>query len=159
MKIKIKEITKGCKFEVIPQGDWIDLKNAKTFTVRGVTAVSGVKYIPLGIAMELPKGYEAILLPRSSTPRKYNVICANSMGVIDNSYSGDGDEWQFPVVATKNTRIPAGTRICQFRIQLSQKATKWQKLKWLFNSKIEFEWVESLENTDRGGLGSTDTNN
>ena len=162
--------------EIIKKGDWIDLKLAETvhlmpsqagtlkkrqeqlqtLSYRSVT--SEVTYLPLGVAMELPKGFEAVILPRSSTPKKLGIICANSMGVIDNSYCGDQDEWKFPAIAIRETTIEKGARICQFRIQLSQKATFWQKLKWLFSSGVELVQADSLNNDTRGGLGSTGVN-
>lgn len=173
MKIKVKEITEGCKFGTIKKGDWIDLRAAETVTFlapqAGVRKRASVdseivstrdvnfdfKLINLGIALKLPKGYEAALLPRSGTFKNFGVICANSEGVIDNSYCGNNDEWRFPAIALRTTTIVKGDRICQFRIQLSQKATKWQKLKWLFTSKIKFEWVTDLGSVNRGGFGST----
>ena len=176
LKIKIKVLTEGCMPEIIKKGDWIDLKLAETvhlmpsqagtlkkrqeqlqtLSYRSVT--SEVTYLPLGVAMELPKGFEAVILPRSSTPKKLGIICANSMGVIDNSYCGDQDEWKFPAIAIRETTIEKGARICQFRIQLSQKATFWQKLKWLFSSGVELVQADSLNNDTRGGLGSTGVN-
>lgn len=148
------------------KGDWIDLYSREAVsmhppvkTVRGQGRVSSVQFdyklIPLGLAMELPPGYEAIVAPRSSTFKYYGIIAANSIGVIDNSYKGDNDEWMFPAISFKDTVIAENDRICQFRIQLSQKATIWQKIKWLFTSKIEFIQVESLGNEDRHGIGST----
>lgn len=77
------------------------------------------------------------------------------MGVIDYTYRGNTDEWRFPAIALNHTVINIGDRICQFKIQLSQKATIWQKIKWLFTSKIKFKWVDHLENTSRGGFGTT----
>lgn len=174
MKIKVKVLTKGCMPIIIDKGDWIDLVCAKNTelkapqsgTLKEVTNADGTVfrvrnveteavYIPLGVAMKLPKGYEAVVLPRSSTPKKLGIMCSNSMGVIDNSYCGKNDEWQFPAVAIRPTSIEKGTRICQFRVQLSQKATIWQKIKWLFTSGIKLVEVDDLEEIDRGGLGST----
>ena len=173
MKIKVKEITEGCKFNFLPQGEWIDLRAAETVVFKAPQASSrrretingeqisrrdvtfDFKAIKLGIAMELPKGLEAIMLPRSSTLKNFGVISANSQGVIDNSYSGDSDEWGFPAIALRETTINKGDRICQFRINLSQNAPWYIKLKWLFCNKIEFEEVDRLENEDRGGFGST----
>lgn len=176
MKIKVKVFNENCIPEIIQQGDWIDLKVSETREVLAPNAGT-LKYtftdgegnkigrrevafcycmLPLGVAMKLPKGYEAIVAPRSSTFKKYGLIQANSMGIIDNTYCGDNDQWMFPAVALKDCEIPAGTRVCQFRIQLSQKATMWQKIKWLFSSKIEFEFVDHLNDEDRGGFGSTD---
>ena len=168
LKIKIKMLANGCMPEIIEKGEWVDLRLAETthlvppqagtlkkkqeqlqtLSYRNVTAE--VTYLPLGVAMELPKGFEAIVLPRSSTPKKLGIVCANSMGVIDNSYNGDNDEWKFPAIAIRETTIEEGTRICQFRIQLSQKATMWQKIKWLLSSGIEFVEVDDLGDDSRG---------
>ena len=104
--------------------------------------------------MQLPKGFEAVVLPRSGTP-KLGIMCANSEGVIDNSYCGNDDEWRFPAIAFQSTTINKGDRICQFRVQLSQKATIWQKLRWLFSNKIELVSVDKLDGNNRGGFGST----
>ena len=103
----------------------------------------------------MPDGFEAIVAPRSSTYAHYGIIQSNSIGVIDNSYCGNTDEWKFPAIAFKKTTIPQDDRICQFRIQLKQNATFWQKIKWLFNNKIKFDVVDDLSNTSRGGFGST----
>ena len=173
LKIKIKVLTEGCMPEIIEKGDWIDLKLAKTthlvppqagtlkkkqeqlqtLSYRNVTAE--VTYLPLGVAMELPKGFEAIVLPRSSTPRKLGIVEANSEGIVDYDYNSETDEWKFPAIAIRETTIEEGTRICQFRIQLSQKATFWQKLKWLFSNGIKLVEVDSLNNEARGGFGSS----
>lgn len=173
MKIKVLELTEGCMPEIIQQGDWIDLRTAvdvelkppfaetlrrhdqegKTDKIRQVYLYSYL--IPLGVAMEIPKGFEAILVPRSSAYNKWRIIQTNSIGIIDYTYSSDEDEWKFPVLSTGDGIIPKGTRIAQFRIQLSQKATIWQKLKWLFSNKIELVKVNSLSNPERGGFGST----
>lgn len=174
MKIKVKVLTEGCMPSIIKNGDWIDLicaedtylKAPQSGVLREVTNDHGVvqrvrnveaevTYIPLGVAMQLPKGFEAIVLPRSSTPKKFGIIEANSMGVIDNSYCGNNDEWKFAAIPIRSTTIEKGTRICQFRVQLSQKANIWQKLKWLFSSKIKLVEVKELNNKDRKGFGST----
>lgn len=167
MKIKVKLFNQNCKFEAINKGEWIDLKSSidvhlgapyanvlkKNKTIRDVV-FEDVK-IPLGIGMKLPKGYEAVINPRSSSFNYYGNILANSQGVIDSSYSGPNDEWKYQVIALREGQIKEGDRICQFRIQLSQKATIWQKIKWLFTNKIEFEFVDDYEGIDRGGFGST----
>lgn len=138
MKIRIKYLRDVEKLQKISVGDWIDLRAAESvFLTSGQYA-----QIPLGIAMELPKGYEAIVLPRSSTFKKYGVILANSIGVIDESYCGDNDEWNFLALATRETIVPKGERICQFRIIKHQPG-------------IKFEEVSELGNKDRGGIGST----
>ena len=174
LKIKVKVLTKGCMPCVIDKGDWIDLICAEDMELKApqsgvlkeqtdkcgmVSRVRNVEaevtYIPLGVAMKLPKGYEAIVLPRSSTPKKFGIICGNSMGVIDNSYCGNEDEWKFPAVTIRPTSIEKGTRICQFRVQLSQKATIWQKIKWLFTSGVKLVEVDDLDSANRGGFGST----
>ena len=153
MKIKIKVLTEGCMPEIIEKGDWIDLKVAKNVKLEVNT--SKVNLLPLGVAMKLPEGFEAIVAARSSTPSKLGIICANALGIIDNSFMGNKDEWKFPAIAIKDTTIKKGTRICQFRIQLSQKATIWQKIKWLFSNKIELVQVDNLSDNNRGGIGST----
>ncbi|MGN0145090.1 MAG: dUTP diphosphatase, partial [Clostridium sp.] len=141
-----------------PQAGTLKKKQEQLQTLSYRNVTGEVTYLPLGIAMELPKGFEAIVLPRSSTPKKFGIVCANSMGVIDNSFCSDEDEWKFPAIAIRETTIEKGTRICQFRIQLSQKATFWQKLKWLFSSGVKLIQVDSLNNEARGGLGSTGIN-
>ena len=157
LKIKVKELTKGCMPNIIEKGDWIDLICAEDMKLNITTLEDNpdVKYIPLGVAMQLPKGFEAIVAPRSSTPSRFGIMCANSFGVIDNCYCGNTDEWKFPVVAIRPTFIVKGCRICQFKIQLSQKATWWQKLKWLFSSGVKLVKVGNLQENSRGGFGST----
>lgn len=174
MKIEIKRINKNISFPVIiNKGEWIDLRasetvellgpqsgvlkrkevNGETISSRDVTFDTTM--IPLGIAMRLPKGCEAHILPRSGTFKDFGIMMTNSEGIIDISYSGNKDEWKFPAIAFRHTTIDAGDRICQFRIQLSQKATVWQKLKWLFSSKIELVEVDNLDDENRGGFSST----
>lgn len=137
-KIKIKYFTDIDPIESISVGDWIDLRCAKDIQLyKGEFFL-----IPLGVAMKLPDGYEANIVPRSSTFKKYGIIQTNSFGVIDNSYSGNNDQWFMPVYATRNIEIKKNDRICQFRINKIQ-------------PKIEFEVVEYLDDTDRGGFGST----
>jgi dUTP pyrophosphatase len=105
--------------------------------------------------MKLPKGIEAHILPRSSTFLNYSITSWNSEGIIDSTYCGPDDQWKFPAIAWNDIIIPKGERICQFRLQLSQKATIWQKIKWLFTNKIKFEFVDNYEGENRGGFGST----
>ena len=138
MKIRIRYLADITKMEKINVGDWIDLRCADHIVLgKGESTL-----IPLGVAMELPKGYEAIVAPRSSTFKAYGILMTNSIGVIDESYCGDKDEWRFPAYATRDVFIPRDTRIAQFRIIEHQ-------------PEIEFEAVESLGNKDRGGFGST----
>ena len=137
--IKIKYTKEIDKVLPISVGDWLDLRCAEETTLKA----GEFTYIPLGVAMELPKGYEAIVAPRSSTFKKFGIIMANSIGIIDESYCGDNDEWGFPAYAVRDTVIPKNERICQFRIVEHQ-------------PKIVLHEVPSLNNTDRGGFGSTD---
>lgn len=136
--IKIK-LLRGIN-TVSPQrnSDWIDLRAAEEVKL----AAGDYKAIPLGAAIELPKGYEAIVAPRSSTFKHFGILLANSIGVIDESYKGDGDEWHFPALAMRNTVIHQGDRICQFRIIKHQ-------------PKYSLKWVKHLGNKNRGGIGST----
>lgn len=169
LKIKVKALTDGCIPTIVANGDWIDLRASEDVVLNGpyssVKSKKGgestrkvvfpVTYIPLGVAIKLPKGFEAIVAPRSSTNAKFNILQRNSIGVIDETYSGDNDQWMMPALTTGEAKINKGDRICQFRIQLSQKATVWQKLKWLFSNGVEIVVVESLNSTNRGGLGSS----
>ena len=111
--------------------------------------------------MLLPDGMEANAVARSGTFKNYGILQTNAYGVIDGGefgYNGPNDEWKFPVVALRNTTIAINDRVCQFRIQLSQKATMWQKLKWLFTSGIEIIEVDDLPaKKDRGGFSTTGT--
>ena len=139
MIIKIKKLETALMLpEKIKAGDWIDLRAAKSIVLRA----GEFQMIPLGIAMELPEGYEAILAPRSSTFKNHGILLANSIGIIDESYKGDNDEWHFPALAIRDTTIPINDRICQFRIVKHQPA-------------VEFVVVDSLGNVNRGGIGST----
>ena len=159
MKIKVKLHDLSCKIEIYKKGEWIDLKAAATVSLKAPT-INGIKrfdtaLIPLGISMQLPKYFEANIVPRSSTFNNFKIILSNSMGVIDSTYNGDGDEWKFQAIALDSTKINEGDRIAQFRIRPSQFAPWWIKLKWLFTNKIKFVFVNTLNNKDRGGFGST----
>lgn len=142
LEIKVKYFDdKFESLESIEKGDWVDLRAAEDIALeKGDFAL-----VPLGIAMEIPKGYEAHLVPRSSTFKKWGIIQTNSIGIIDNSYSGDNDQWMMPVLAMRNTYIAKGDRICQFRVMENQ-------------PKLSFLRVDKLEGPDRGGFGSTGTN-
>lgn len=120
------------------KSDWIDLRAAEDVVLKK----GEFKLISLGVAMKLPEGYEAHIVPRSSTYKNFGLIQANHMGVVDGSYCGDNDIWRFPAIAMRDTEIHVGDRICQFRIMKNQ-------------PQICFETVEHLEGTDRGGFGST----
>ena len=120
------------------KSDWIDLRAAQDVELK----TGEFKLIPLGVAMQLPKGYEAHVVPRSSTFKNYGILQVNSMGVIDETYSGDNDQWFMPVYATRDTVIKTNERICQFRIMEHQPV-------------IEFEERANLVGENRGGFGST----
>lgn len=122
----------------LPQGDWIDLRAAETMEMRA----GDYRLIPLGVSMRLPKGYEAHVAPRSSTFKKWGILMTNSIGIIDESYCGDGDQWYFSAVALRDTRIEKNDRICQFRIVKKM-------------PDVALETVEFLSAPDRGGFGST----
>ncbi|MBQ8604136.1 MAG: dUTP diphosphatase [Oscillospiraceae bacterium] len=139
MDIKIKYFNDNIdKVAPISKGDWIDLRAAATVEMKE----GEFKLIPLGVAMQLPQGYEAHVCPRSSTFKNFGVIQTNSMGIIDNSYCGDNDQWFFPAFALRDTVIHENDRICQFRIMEIQ-------------PQINFITVDTLGNADRGGHGST----
>lgn len=139
-KIKIKYFSEKIdKLDYIDgKSDWIDLRASEDVALRQ----GEFRLIPLGVGMELPPGYEAHVVPRSSTYKNFGIIQANHMGVIDGSYCGDHDMWYVPVIAMRDTKIKTNDRICQFRIVENQ-------------PKIEFEEVEHLTGEDRGGFGST----
>ena len=126
------------KIQKIDKGDWIDLRAAEDVSL----SAGEFKLIPLGIGMKLPDGYEAHVVPRSSTYKNFKVLQTNHTGIIDNSYCGDEDQWFFPAIAIKDTHISKNDRICQFRIIEKQ-------------PEIEFEEVEHLDEVSRGGIGST----
>lgn len=140
MDIKIKyftdKIDKLCYID--GKSDWMDLRAAETVELKK----GEFKLIPLGVAMQLPKGYEAHIVPRSSTYKNFGVIQTNHMGVVDESYCGPNDQWLFPALAMRDTVINVNDRICQFRIMEHQPTIKF------IPSTLE-------ENTDRNGIGST----
>ena len=141
MKIKVKYHTDILPLEMNEKGDWIDLRAAEDMKLWG----GYYYYIPLGISVELPEGYEAHVAPRSSTFKNWGIIQTNSVGVIDNSYCGDNDIWMMPIYATRFTEIKKNDRVCQFRIMEKQ-------------PHLEFETVDHLGHEDRGGFGSSGTN-
>lgn len=141
-KIRIKYLSNQIEpLEYIGgKSDWIDLQATENVDLKA----GDFKLIPLGVAMQLPKGYEAHIISRSSTFKNFGVIQANHMGMVDESYCGDNDQWYFPAIAMRDTSIKIGDRICQFRIMEHQ-------------PQLSFEVVETLGNKDRGGIGSTGT--
>lgn len=138
MNIKVKYHSDIEPLEMIDQGDWCDLRVAEETKLTP----GQFKLISLGVSMQLPEGYEALVIPRSSTFKNWGILQANHVGLIDNSYCGDNDIWHFPALATRSVVIPKNTRICQFRIQKKM-------------DSCTFTTVEHLGNADRGGIGST----
>ena len=138
--IKIKYFTDAIdKLDYIDgKSDWIDLRAAADITMKA----GEFKLIPLGVAMKLPDGYEAHIVPRSSTFKNFGIIQTNHQGIVDGSYCGDNDQWYMPAYAVRDTKIHVNDRICQFRIMENQ-------------PKICFAEVEHLEGADRGGFGTT----
>lgn len=139
MKLIVKKLNKDIPdLKPAHSGEWIDLYAPETVTFKK----GEFKLFPLGVCIKCPDGYEAIVVPRSSTFKKYHIIQANSVGVIDNAYCGDKDEWMYPAIALEDTEIPKGERFCQFRIQKIQ-------------PDLEIEYVDSMTDPSRGGIGST----
>ena len=128
------------KIEKLAKGDWIDLRAAEDVEMKS----GEFRYLRLGVGMILPEGYEAHIAPRSSTFKNFGIILTNSVGVVDNSYCGDADEWKAPVYALRDTHIKKNERICQFRIMERQ-------------PELEFITVDKLRDDSRGGFGSTGT--
>ena len=154
--VKVVAYSKHAKVIINDNGDCYDLVACEDVTLSS----NKVTLVSLGIAMKLPSGCYARIYDRSSTPYKKGFRIANSVGIIDNSYSGNNDFWRYaalPITATKKTPvvIKEGDKICQFEICLSQKATVWQKIKWLFTNGYKFKYVNSLNDPDRNGFGST----
>ena len=142
-EIKVKYFVDGIDelCAVAGKSDWIDLHAAEEVTLKA----GEFRLIPLGVAMALPEGYEAHIVPRSSTFKNYGLIQTNSCGIIDQTYCGQNDIWRWPAYATRDVVVHANDRICQFRIVENQ-------------PKIRFDEVEFLEGEDRGGFGSTGKN-
>ena len=120
------------------RGDWVDLRAAENVEMKA----GEYKLISLGVSMQLPPGYEALVIPRSSTFKHWGILQTNHCGLIDNSYCGDDDIWMFPALATRDVFIGKNSRICQFRIQKKME-------------NVEFETVNTLNNVNRGGVGSS----
>lgn len=138
MEIKVKYHADIHPLEQVDKGDWIDLRAAEDVELKA----GEHKLIPLGVSMKLPYGYEAVVVPRSSTFKHWGVIQTNHMGVIDNSYSGDDDIWMFSAYATRDVLIEKNSRICQFRIQPSM-------------GPVDLVTVDKLDSVNRGGFGSS----
>lgn len=122
----------------VENGDWVDLRVAEDVVLKA----GEFKIISLGVSMKLPDGYEAHIVPRSSTFKTWGILQTNHMGVIDNSYCGDDDVWCFPALATRDVVIEKNSRICQFRL-----------VKKMGN--VTFNTVNTHNSANRGGFGST----
>lgn len=134
--IKVRYHADIYPLEKTEAGDWIDLRVAEDVEMKA----GEYKLIPLGVSMQLPPGYEALVIPRSSTFKHWGILQTNSCGLIDNSYCGDDDIWYFPALATRDVLIEKNSRICQFRIQKKMK-------------NVKFQTVNTLNNVNRGGIG------
>lgn len=141
MNIKVKYHADILPLEHTPNGDWVDLRAAEDVEMKA----GDFKFISLGVAMKLPEGYEAYMIPRSSTFKTWGILQANHKGLIDNSYCGNNDIWKFPALAMRDTVIHKNDRICQFRIQKKM-------------DKLTFDTVDELDDVDRGGFGSSGVN-
>lgn len=138
MEIEVRYHADIHPLEQFANGDWIDLRAAEDVELKA----GEYKLISLGVSMKLPYGYEAVVVPRSSTFKHWGIIQTNHMGVIDNSYSGDDDVWKFPAYATKDVLIEKNSRICQFRIQRSM-------------PRLDLITVDKLDDVSRGGFGTS----
>lgn len=138
MNIPIKYHADIHPIEKTENGDWIDLRAAKDVVLKA----GEFKLISLGVSMKLPDGYEALVIPRSSTFKHWGILQTNHCGLIDNSYCGDNDVWKFPALATRDVVIEKNSRICQFRIQKKM-------------DEVSFTTVDTLGGKDRGGFGSS----
>ena len=147
MKMKVKFFDKdlyagdNALKKIGEKSDWIDLRARTDITLKK----DEYCLIPLGVAIQLPNGYEAHIVPRSSTFKRWGIIQSDHIGIIDETYCGDDDEWLMPVLAMRDTEIKKGDRICQFRIVEHQ-------------PDFDIEVVDSLDNPNRGGIGSTGKN-
>lgn len=138
MDIRIRYFNDIMPLQMFDKGNWIDLRCGENVHLKA----GEYAQISLGVAMQLPDRFEAVIAPRSSTFRRYGLLPANGIGIIDSTYCGDSDVWNFPVYATREVTVPKDERICQFRIFERQ-------------PEINFIEVEELGNPDRGGFGST----
>ncbi|MEO2508051.1 deoxyuridine 5'-triphosphate nucleotidohydrolase [Clostridium paraputrificum] len=151
MKIRIKYFEESTKLKKIAKGNWIDVYANKDVFVK----VNERAMIPLGFALELPRGWEAHLAPRSSTFKTWGIIQTNSVGVVDDTYIGDNDQWHMPVYCLegKGTELIDGEEIKGTWIRKGDKIAQFRIMEVM--PEIEFYEVESFGNSDRGGFGST----
>lgn len=152
MNKKIKIVYHNKEYKIKSFGGCMDLANSKEVVIQP----GEFELIDLGVSMQLPKHYHALVIPRSSTYKHFNIIQANSVGFIDNDYNGQGDRWKFAAIASSYAIIPKNSRICQFMLTLDNNAPWWTKLADLF-TKFKFKEVDVLHGKDRNGFGSTGT--
>jgi dUTP pyrophosphatase len=163
MRIRIKYFEGATKLKKIEKGNWIDVYSSKDVFVKERER----EMIPLGFALELPQGWEAHLAPRSSTFKTWGIIQTNSVGVVDDTYIGDNDEWHMPVYCLQGKHVEKNSKIlsedermyetesCGTWIKKGDKIGQFRIMEVM--PKIEFEEVESFGNSDRGGFGTTGT--
>lgn len=140
MKVKIKRFDKTLP---LPEYKTSGAAAIDLYTRENITVPPRqIAYIPLNNALAIPKGCVGLLLARSST-HKMGLMAANGVGIIDSDYCGDNDELLFAAYnfTDKDVTIEKGTRVAQYMLVNFQ--------------KMEIEEVESLDNPDRGGFGST----
>lgn len=138
MTINVKYHADIYPLKMTTNGDWCDLRAAEDVEFKA----GEYKLISLGVSMQLPPGYEALVIPRSSTFKHWGLLQTNSCGLIDNSYCGENDIWMFPALATRDIVVEKNSRICQFRIQKKM-------------NNVHFETVQALNNVNRKGFGSS----
>ena len=154
MKIRIKYFEGATKLKKISKGNWIDVYACKDIFVP----LNERAMVPLGFALELPSGWEAHLAPRSSTFKTWGIIQTNSVGVVDDTYIGDNDQWHMPVYCLegKGTELIDGEEIKGTWIRKGDKIAQFRIMEVM--PEIQFDEVESFGNCDRGGFGTTGTN-
>lgn len=151
LEVKVKYFKGATKLEKIDKGDWIDVYAREEV----ILDKNDFALVPLGFAMQLPKGYEAHLAPRSSAFEKWGITQTNGVGVIDESYCGDGDEWKMPVYCLE-TRHTMDTKIGTVQRTIIRKGDKIGQFRLMQKmEEVKFTEVASLGNEDRGGFGST----
>lgn len=147
---KIKIVYHNKEYKIQKHGDFFDLATSKNYSMQA----GSFELLDLGVSMRLPKWYGAIVIPRSSTYKNFNIIQANSIGYIDNLFCGQNDRWKFPAIANNQVLIEKNSRICQFRLILDQNAPFYIKILNLF-TKFTFKQVDVLHGKDRGGFGKS----
>lgn len=142
MKVKIKRVDKSLplpKYET-DGAVGFDLLCRESAEI----APQEIALIPANVIVETPTGYMLMLCMRSSTPCKFGLMMAQSVGIIDNDYCGEEDEIKIQVYnfTDKVVTIERGSRIAQA----------------IFVRVATLEWneIEEMTESSRGGFGSTD---